>query len=197
MINIFKDFGLDVVPIPMEEDGIDLQELEKKIEIISRDQDKVFLYTIPINHNPTGITMSHDKRMLLASLCDTYQNFYVLADEVYHFLSWDKVEGEEKVLPLADYHPNIVSIGSFSKILAPSMRIGWLYQNRRFGFSYDDKDIIQTITESGLYDSTGGTAVLSSYITECLIDNGELDKYVKANLDVCLYIGYQAMRDVE
>ena len=179
MINIFKDFGLDVIPIPMQEDGIDLVELEKKIEIISKDQEKVFLYTIPINHNPTGITMSHEKRMLLASLCDTYQNFFVLADEVYHFLSWEKVEGEEKVLPLADYHPNIISIGSFSKILAPSLRIGWIYQNRKFGFSYDEKDTIETLSETGLYDSTGGTAVLSSYITEFLINSGGLDEYVK------------------
>ena len=178
MINIFKDFGLNVVPIPMEEDGINLEELEKKLDEISADQDKIFLYTIPINHNPTGITMSHEKRMLLASLCDIYHNFYVLADEVYHFLSWDKVKGEKYVLPLADYHPNITSIGSFSKILAPSMRIGWVYQNRKFGTNDDEKDVVQTLTESGLYDSTGGTAVISSYITEFLIDNGELDKYV-------------------
>jgi 2-aminoadipate transaminase len=179
MINIFKDFGLDVVPIPMEDDGINLDILEQKLETICKEQEKVFLYTIPINHNPTGITMSHEKRMLMASLCDTYQNFYVLADEVYHFLSWSNDESEEKVLPLADYHPNIITIGSFSKILAPSLRIGWIYQNRKFGFSYEDKDFIDTLSESGLYDSTGGTAVLSSYITEQLIDSGDLDNYVK------------------
>ena len=176
MINIFKEFGLDIVAIPMEEDGINLQILEEKVEQLSKEQEKVFLYTIPINHNPTGITMSHQKRRGLANLCDIYHNFHVLADEVYHFLSWE--DHDEKLLPLADYHPNIVSICSFSKILAPSMRLGWIYENKKFSYSYDDEGVITTLSKLGLYDSTGGTGVISSYLTEVLIDNGELDKYI-------------------
>ena len=178
MINIFKDFGLDVVPVPMEEDGLNLEFLENCLEKLCKEQERVFLYTIPINHNPTGITMSNEKRTYLASLCDTFNNFFILADEVYHFLSWE--DEEDKVLPLADYHPNIITIGSFSKILAPSLRLGWVYQNRRFGYSYyEQNDFLDTLIESGIYDSTGGSGVLSSYITEKLIDSGELDEYIK------------------
>ena len=178
MINIFNDFGLDVVPIPMEPDGIDLEKLEERLETLTKIQERVFLYTIPINHNPTGITMSHEKRLLLASLCDTYSNFYVLSDEVYHFLTWEKLSKDEQVLPLADYHPNIVSIGSFSKILAPSLRLGWIYTNRKFDQN-QDKNLIKILCESSFYDSTGGTAVLSSYIAESMIDDGSLDEYIE------------------
>ena len=64
MINIFKEFGLDVVPIPMEEDGVNLEKLEEQLQLHCKNQDKVFLYTIPINHNPTGITMSHQKKKI-------------------------------------------------------------------------------------------------------------------------------------
>ena len=177
MINIFKDFGLDVEAISMEEDGIDMDELEEKLESLCKTQERVFLYTIPINHNPTGITMANHKRNKLSELCDTYNNFYVLADEVYHFLSWES-DGE-RYKPLADYHPNIITIGSFSKILAPSMRLGWIYQNSKFEMEDSYESVINSLCKSGIYDSTGGTGVLSSYITECLIDSGDLDKYIQ------------------
>lgn len=177
MINIFKEFGLNVIPISLESDGINLEELERKIDVICRSQDKVFLYTIPINHNPSGITMSHEKRLLLSSLCDTYPNFYILADEVYHFLSWKSFAPENQVLPFADYHPNIISINSFAKILAPSLRLGWIYQN--LTFEDINTNFLDGLKSSGLYDSTGGTGVISSYITEHLIDNGKLDEYIE------------------
>ena len=173
IINIFKDFGLNVIPIKMEDDGLDLDELEENVEQVYLTQNYVFLYTIPINHNPTGITMSHKKRIILSKLCKKYDNFRVLADEVYHFLSWNETD---KVLPLADYHPNILTIGSFSKILAPSLRLGWIYQNKKVK---SDNILMDKLIESGLYDSTGGSAVLSSYITEVLIDNGKLDEYIE------------------
>jgi len=176
MINIFKEFGLHVIPISMDEDGINLEIVEEQLQLHCHNQEKVFLYTIPINHNPTGITMSHQKRQKLAALCDIYNNFHIIADEVYHFLSWE--DQDEKLLPLADYHPNIISMGSFSKILAPSLRLGWIYENGKFGFQYQSDNVIDTISNCGLYDSTGGTGVLSSYLTEQIIDNGELDKYI-------------------
>lgn len=177
MINIFKEFGLDVEAIPMDDDGINIEALEEKVAELSKTQDKLFLYTIPINHNPTGITMSNDKREKLAAICEVYNNFHILSDEVYHFLSWE--DSEEEIIPLADYHPNIVTIGSFSKILAPSLRLGWIYESNKFDFSYNDETIITNLCKSGIYDSTGGTGVLSSYIVENLIDSGDLDKYIE------------------
>ena len=174
MINIFRDFGLEIMPISMEKDGLNIEELDSCIGTLHKQQDKVFLYTIPINHNPSGITMSEDKRLALAELCEKYSNFYVLADEVYHFLSWNKTEN---LVPLADYHPHIVSINSFSKILAPSLRLGWIYQNKKFDYD-NGEDFIKLLSDSGLYDSTGGTGVLSSYLTENLIDSGELSSYI-------------------
>jgi DNA-binding transcriptional MocR family regulator len=74
-INIFKnDFKLNVVSVPIEEDGIDLDALER--ELRTGDSNKIrLLYTIPTFHNPTSYTMSHEKRVRLAKLADTYENF--------------------------------------------------------------------------------------------------------------------------
>ena len=46
IINIFKEFALDLVPIPMQEDGLDLEKLEEQLQLLCKNQDKVFLYTI-------------------------------------------------------------------------------------------------------------------------------------------------------
>ena len=67
-INIFKDFKLDIVSIPIKEDGIDIEFLEKKLYDY-RSKNKI-LYTIPSFHNPTGYTMSEEKRIKLGKLSD-------------------------------------------------------------------------------------------------------------------------------
>ena len=60
MINIFKEFGFEIETIPMQFDGLDLDILEDKLK---NDNNEVkMLYTIPSFHNPTSITMSHEKR---------------------------------------------------------------------------------------------------------------------------------------
>ena len=125
-INIFKEYGLTIDTIPMQKNGLNLEVLEQKVRKYSSIQKNIFLYTIPTCHNPTGYTLNDMKRKQLASIATVYNNFYIIADEVYHFLRWDKTEN---ILPMSDYHTNFISIGSFSKLLAPSLRVGWIYIN--------------------------------------------------------------------
>eukprot|EP00501_MAST-03F_sp_TOSAG23-6_P002656 GSMAST32.ASY1.ANO1.2801.1 assembled CDS len=123
-LSIFKDFGLNVTQIPMEQDGVDLDILEKKLKA---GQIPKFFYTIPTAHNPTGRTMSAEKRERLCELSRTY-GFKILADEVYHLLTFPDV-----CPPPAMCHfdadgtdGTVMSMGSFSKILAPALRMGWI-----------------------------------------------------------------------
>lgn len=172
MINIFKDFDLEIEKVTMDKNGANMEELEEIVESLQDKQRNIFFYTIPFNHNPTGINMSEKKKQDLVNICDTFDNFYVISDEVYHFLSWDNVD-EDSMKPLADYHSNIITCGSFSKILAPSLRLGWIYS-----IDDDDKSTIKELKNSSYYDSTGGTGVISSYIVEQLLETGDLDKYI-------------------
>jgi diaminopimelate epimerase len=173
MINIFKDFNLDIEKVQMEKDGADMEELEEIVSNLHDKQKNVFFYTIPFNHNPTGYNMSEEKKLELARICENYDNFYVISDEVYHFLSWEEIDSESHK-PLADYHDHIISCGSFSKILAPSLRLGWIYS-----IDDDENSTINSLKESSFYDSTGGTTAISSFIVEQLLDNGDLDKYIE------------------
>lgn len=179
-INIFKEFGLNIDYIPMEKDGLNLEILEEKVRKYSEKQKSIFLYTVPTCHNPTGYTLSDIKRKQMSSLATVYNNFYVIADEVYHFLRWDN---SERIEPMADYHTNFISLGSFSKILAPSLRVGWIYINDKFLEKYDETNVIQDISNNALFDSSGGINVLGSMIVHQAITSGFLDEYLDFSLN--------------
>jgi len=152
--NIFKkDFKLNVESISMDEDGLNLEELKSKL-IPNKTN---YLYTIPTFHNPTGITMSHKKRVELSKI----DNLVVIADEGYQFLYFDKPPPP----PLAFYSENIISMGSFSKILAPSLRLGWIQTSPKF---------INLLKNSGILDSSGGLNPYTAAIVNKIIMNGDL-----------------------
>tara|TARA_B110000908_G_C10248793_1_gene450560 strand:+ start:190 stop:2910 length:2721 start_codon:yes stop_codon:yes gene_type:complete len=178
-INIFKEYGLNVDYIPMKNDGLDVEILEEKLRKYSEKQKSIFLYTIPTCHNPTGITLSDEKRKQLAAIATVYTNFYVIADEVYHFLRWTE---NDNILPMSDYHPNFISLGSFSKILAPSLRVGWIYINSNVDDKPEEPTVIEDISSNSLFNSSGGISVLGSLIVHKAIDTGFLDKYLNKTI---------------
>jgi len=181
--NIFDEYGLNINPVPMTENGIDIVKLEEAInKIIDNDeknlQSKIFLYTIPIHHNPSSITLSKENRIKLAKLCKKYPKFYVIADEVYHFLSYDNLV---EYPPLADYHEKIFSLGSFSKLVSPSLRVGWIYQNNLLN-KENPYDLIDRLKKSSILDSSGGINPLGYLIIENAINDKTIDKLIENNI---------------
>lgn len=124
----------------MDQEGISIEELERQL----KKNNPVFLYCIPSFHNPAGITISKHRRRQLVTLCEDY-NTYLIADEVYHLLSYTAPPPP----PLAVFaHKGLVySLGSFSKILAPGLRLGCIQ-----GFP----DTLFKMIECRLLSSGGG-----------------------------------------
>ena len=90
-------------------------------------------YTIPIHNNPTGATLSPDRREALVALAAKH-NFRIIADEVYQILGFSHEALEVTPLRRYDVDGNgdcVVSLGSFSKILAPGLRLGWVHASHR------------------------------------------------------------------
>ena len=114
-INIFKEFGFEIETINLEDDGLNLDELENKLN--NDDNQVKLLYTIPTFHNPTSITLSHTKRQKLAELSKKH-NLIILADEVYQLLSFE--DKYNPPLPLHYYGGYTYSISSFSSTAAIS-----------------------------------------------------------------------------
>ena len=173
-IEIFKEYGLTIDTVKMDKDGMNLESLEAKVRKYSAKQKSIFLYSIPTCHNPTGTTLTDEKRKQLAAIATVYTNFYIIADEAYHFLNWS----DNKIIPLADYHCNFISVSSFSKILAPSLRVGWIYINNSFSDRNDETTVIEDLESSALIEMSGGSSLLGSLFVNKAISSGFLDEHM-------------------
>ena len=118
-LRIFCDYELKVISTPIDENGLIIEALEEKLV----KHKPVFIYTIPAFHNPAGVTLSTNRREKLVSLGEKY-DFLIVADEVYQMLSYTS----SPPLPMTyfDTSARVLSLGSFSKILAPGLRLGWI-----------------------------------------------------------------------
>jgi DNA-binding transcriptional MocR family regulator len=159
---IFADHRLNPVALPMDAEGLILEALEGEL---TRTR-PAFLYTIPTYHNPSSICLSAARRARLADLSRAC-GLLVVADEVYHPLSY----GSAPPPPMASFVPsaNIISLGSFSKILAPGLRLGWLQA---------PPAVIERMVKCGLLDSGGGLNPFTSGVVRSAIELGLLAKHL-------------------
>jgi 2-aminoadipate transaminase len=105
--------------VAMDDDGLDTDDLER---VLKDNPGAKLLYTIPDFQNPTGVTMSAARRMRLMELANRH-NLVVLEDTAYREL---RFAGEAPpTLKSLDTEGRVIQLGSFSKILAPGMRLGW------------------------------------------------------------------------
>ena len=116
---IFRDHGLNVVGIPIDENGINIDALEESLKRHNPD----LLYIIPSYHNPGGQCLSAERRLRLIELSQQH-DFLIVADEVYQLLHYyERPPPAFGTMVQAD---TVLSLGTFSKILAPAMRLGWI-----------------------------------------------------------------------
>ena len=117
-IQAFTVFEPHFCPVPLLDDGIDLDRLEQILE----ERNVKLLYTVPNIQNPTGLTYSVEKRKALCALLNRY-SAYLIEDDPYGQL---KFEGE--VFPYIGSFglKKSVLFGTISKIITPGMRLGWI-----------------------------------------------------------------------
>lgn len=124
-LQIFKGYQAQLLPIPMDQDGMMIDQLEVAIQ---KKRPK-FIYVIPTFQNPTGLTMSLERRQRLAELAAQYE-IPVIEDNPYGELRY-----EGKPLPLIKSlsdSPWLLYAGTASKIIAPGLRLGWLVARPEF-----------------------------------------------------------------
>jgi len=162
-LRIFADHGLNVVCLPMDENGLIVEAVEDKLS----GQSPAFLYTIPTFHNPSSVTLAADRRERLVELSRRH-NLLIVADEVYHMLSYSAAPPD----PLASHIDSglVLSLGSFSKIMAPGLRLGWIQ---------GDAALLQRFIGCGLLDSGGGLNPFTSGIMRNAVENGLLEDQLR------------------
>ncbi len=161
-LRIFADHRLNVVTVATDAHGLDIDALEATLRL----HRPALLYTIPTHQNPSGVTMTFERRRRLVELSKMH-NFLIVADEVYHLLSYD----EAPPPPLATFAGDntVLGVGSFSKILAPGLRLGWVQAAPQH---------MVRLSASGLLDSGGGLNPFTSALVRTVIETGAEDGYL-------------------
>lgn len=119
-LSAFRAYQPKFVEVPMDEDGMIIEELEKAL---AANPNAKFIYTIPDFQNPTGRTLNLERRKRLMELATKYE-IPVVEDNPYGELRF-----EGQILPsLKCFDPKnlVIHLGTFSKIFAPGLRLGWV-----------------------------------------------------------------------
>jgi len=123
-LNVFRDHDAELRPVAIDEDGIIVDDLEMQLcALVRGGKSPRLLYTVPNFQNPSGVTITQSRREKIIELSREY-GFLIVEDDVYRDLAF---EGE---VPPSFYGltggDRVLRIGSFSKIVAPGLRLGWL-----------------------------------------------------------------------
>jgi DNA-binding transcriptional MocR family regulator len=167
-LHVFRDRQLELCSIPMDENGLITSELALLLERLKADgRSPAMLYTIPNFHNPTGITLSEARRVEIIRLAQQY-GFLIVEDDVYRDLAF---EGD---IPASFYAlangKQILSVGSFSKTLAPGLRLGWLVGSA---------DAIQRCVNCGTTQMGGGANPFATHFVTEYCRKGHWEPHVK------------------
>lgn len=122
---IFQQFGAKLIKVPVDENGMDVEAVAK----ICKKKKPDLLYIIPHHHHPTTVTLSAERRMKLLELIREYKMAVIEDDYDYDF----HYSGSP-ILPLASasHGGNVIYIGSLTKTLAPSIRVGYMIAPENF-----------------------------------------------------------------
>ncbi|WP_431955932.1 PLP-dependent aminotransferase family protein [Nocardia lijiangensis] len=117
-LQVFRAAGARILAVPLDGEGMRVDVLR---ELLARGERPAAVHTVSNFHNPGGVTMSPARRRELAELAEA-QGFWVIEDDPYGELWFDRPAPE----PVATYSPNVIRLSSASKILSPSLRVGWM-----------------------------------------------------------------------
>lgn len=119
-LDVFRSYGANFVSVPMDEDGMKMDALE---EALKAHPETALVYTVPNFQNPTGRTMPAERRKKFAELAAKY-DVPVLEDNPYGDI---RFAGEHvPSVKSFDHAGKVFYMSTFSKILAPGFRLGWL-----------------------------------------------------------------------
>ncbi|NEG54987.1 aminotransferase-like domain-containing protein [Bifidobacterium platyrrhinorum] len=126
-LQVFQSAGMTLAGVPMDGQGLDAGALGGLLDGRSA-RDGSVLYTIPTNHNPTGLTMPESRRRTLIEACVAHR-LPIIEDCAYQDLVFEGAT--PRALKSYDDTGMVITLGSASKALAPGLRIGWIVADER------------------------------------------------------------------
>ncbi|MBI4943635.1 MAG: PLP-dependent aminotransferase family protein [Actinobacteria bacterium] len=172
-LDIFANHHVRVVPVAVDDGGIVPEALEEAL----RAHRPTLVYVVPSFHNPTGATLDDRRREQVVALAAEH-GALVVADEVYHLLSAPAPEpdplsgnGSGMPRPMAAWASSgaVLSLGTFSKILAPGLRLGWVHTS---------PDLARRLADRGFVVSGGGLNPLVCAVVARALADGSAAAYL-------------------
>ncbi len=158
----FNPYEPEYKTVPMDEEGMDMDALEETLKTHSKVK---FIYTVPDFHNPTGVTMSLERRKRLVELANRY-DVMILEDSPYR-----EIRFEGKAIPpikSLDTEGRVIYLGSFSKILCPGMRLGWVVA---------EKEIASKLCLLKMAADTQNST-LNMYLADKFMETYDIDEHI-------------------
>jgi len=160
-IQAFNAYGPQYVTLSSDENGINVDNLEDLI----RKYKPRFIYLVPSFQNPDGRTLSLERRKKILALAEEYY-LPVIEDDPYSELVY---EGEKLPTMLSLSPENVIMLGTFSKLISPGLRIGWIVAPP---FAFDK--LVKLKQGADLHTST-----FSQYVVYEFLKAGNLDKHIE------------------
>lgn len=181
-LQAWNAYGAQYITVPVDQDGMNVDELEKALRVGPK-----FIYCLPNFQNPSGVTLSLERRQRIVELADKY-GVPIIEDDPYGQLRY---EGEH--LPSlayldsvyrgddGSYTGNVIYLSTFSKLLAPGIRLAWVIAPEKV-----IRKLVQTKQAADLH-----TATFNQMVAYEVGKGGFLDEHVKVIREV-----YKQRRDV-
>ena len=161
-LQTFLTYEADVKGVEMDDEGMNMADLEKKLKLYK----PKFVYTIPTFQNPTGLTMSLERRKQMLALCKAH-GVLILEDDPYCDLRYSG----SPVPPIKSFDEDgtVIHLMSFSKIISPGLRVGAAIADARIINKYN-------IAKQG---EDLHTANLSQEIVDAFMRSGKAEKHIE------------------
>lgn len=167
-LNAFRLSKPGITGIPIDENGMRTDMLEEEVKRLKWLGRKIkFIYTIPVAHNPAGVTMSIERKKELLEIASKYDLVIIEDDPYSYFVYDDNVD----ITPLKtlDKEGRVIYLSTFSKTLAPGLRIGWVLGN----------EYVIDVLERAKQTADLHTSTLTQYIAMEAIRRGVVDRTIE------------------
>jgi len=178
-VPVFCSYEAEVIQVEMDENGLDTERLvEVLVRLRAERRRPKFIYTVPSFHNPAGVTLSTERRRRLVELAREHE-LLVCEDNPYGLLRFDGQPSEPLyALDGGDY---VLYLGTFSKILSPGIRVGWVVA---------PPPVLEKIA-LGKQAADLCTSTLTQYFVREYFSEGSWQRYVESLVEI-----YRRRRDV-
>ncbi|OIQ92025.1 2-aminoadipate transaminase [mine drainage metagenome] len=158
-LGVFRAYQADVVHVPLDQDGLVPEALERALTALSREGRRAkLLYTVPNFHNPAGVSLSAARRPQILEIARRH-GLLVLEDNPYGLLGF---EGDPVPAMRSLDEDGVIYLGSFSKTFAPGYRVGWAVAPHAI------REKLVLASESAiLCPSNASQLAISAYLATC------------------------------